>query len=165
MFKIGGNKPILIVFDLDFTLWPFWVDTHYSPPFEKRPDGTVVDKEGKTIKPFPQSTVVLKSLIDNGIQLGVASRTSEIQGAKQLIDFFDWSQYFSFVEIFPGCKTTHFERIRDQSGVAYKDMLFFDDEGRNIKDVEKMGVVSHLVKNGMNKDVVLKGIKKFNSAN
>lgn len=32
----------MIVFDLDYTLWPFWVDTHVSPPFKGTPSGLVV---------------------------------------------------------------------------------------------------------------------------
>ena len=30
-------------------------------------------------------------------------------------------------------------RIKKDSGVDYKDMLFFDDEYRNIRDISKLG--------------------------
>jgi len=43
-------------------------------------------------------------------------------------------------------------------------MLFFDDEHRNIVDLERIGVISVLVKNGMTMKVLMDGLKKFSDA-
>jgi len=43
-------------------------------------------------------------------------------------------------------------------------MIFFDDEQRNIVDLERLGVVSILVKNGMTMPVLINGLKKFSDA-
>ncbi|CAG9860604.1 unnamed protein product [Phyllotreta striolata] len=155
----------LIVFDLDYTLWPFWVDTHVSPPFKKAPDGKVVDSRNKHIQCYPEVPEILKRLYGEGYILAVASRTSEIQGARQLINLFEWNKYFTYYEIFPGSKTTHFNRIKSLSGLSYNQMIFFDDEERNIRDIKKIGVVSILVKNGVNKALIEAGKKQFSNGN
>ena len=53
---------------------------------------------------------ILQELKNEGYMLGVASRTSEIDGANKLLKLFNWDQYFDFKEIYPGCKRTHFSR-------------------------------------------------------
>ncbi|XP_061286373.1 magnesium-dependent phosphatase 1 isoform X3 [Bos javanicus] len=97
-----ARLPKLAVFDLDYTLWPFWVDTHVDPPFHK-------------------------------------SRTGEVEGANQLLELFDLVRYFVHREIYPGSKVTHFERLQRKTGVPFSQMIFFDDEKRNIVDVSKLG--------------------------
>lgn len=51
---------------------------------------------------------MLAKLHKEGYTLGVASRTSTIEGASQLISLFGWDKYFTYKQIFPGRKTAHF---------------------------------------------------------
>ena len=116
---------------------------------------------GSTAKPYPEATSILKKLIENGIVLGIASRTTATTAAKELVKTLGWDPYFQHKEIYPGSKVAHLAKIGKDSGVAYKDMLFFDDEERNIVELEKMGVVSILVLSGVDMKVIEQGLARF----
>ncbi|XP_036114170.1 magnesium-dependent phosphatase 1-like isoform X4 [Molossus molossus] len=136
---VMAQLPRLAVFDLDYTLWPFWVDTHVDPPFHKSSDGIIRDRQGQTIRLYPEVPEVLDQFQGLGVPIAAASRTGEIEGANQLLELFDLVRYFVQREIYPGSKVTHFERLRQKTGVPFSQMIFFDDEKRNIVDVSKLG--------------------------
>lgn len=130
-------------------------DSHRNEPQAR-------DKGGRIVNPFPEVKDILVELKDSGIELAVASRTPEIKGARRLMESLGWDKYIPFKEIYPGCKTTHFENLMKHTHIPYKEMLFFDDEDRNIKDLTAVGVVSVLVDDhGVTRKSVRDGLLKF----
>jgi magnesium-dependent phosphatase 1 len=113
-------------------------------------------------------------LKQKSILVGAASRTHAPDLAREMLQLlkipsnFSSSQraidYFDHMQIYPGSKTTHFERIHRDSGIAYEDMLFFDDESRN-KNVEVLGVVMQLVREGVSREEMDKGIRSWRKKN
>lgn len=147
--------PKIIVFDLDYTLWPFWVDTHVSPPL--KPSSThdsAKDRLGETFAFYSEVPSILCALRDHNIKVGAASRTMAPELAREMLRLLQIPdrdgkkrkaiEYFDFLEIYPGSKITHFVKLQKQTNLKYEDMLFFDDESRN-KNVESLGVHMQLV--------------------
>ncbi|WFD05865.1 protein-tyrosine-phosphatase [Malassezia vespertilionis] len=160
--------PKVVVFDLDYTLWPYWVDTHIDPPLKRKHDqlNQVVDRSGQKLSFFQHVPSILFELKARNVCIAAASRTSAPTVARQALrelaldraqssssrgprqsappiisrDIVKAIHLFDQLEIYPGSKITHFNKIAQTTGVAFKDMLFFDDERRNAEVQRKLGV-------------------------
>lgn len=189
--------PALMVFDLDYTLWPFWIDTHPSPPLKVNKDNTgMIDRYGETYTFYPEVPSILYEAKRRNILLGLASRTHTPDLANQSLRAIDVpvpEQYlktgnsegaeekpqkaitfFTFREIYPGAKTRHFRQIQaatkslakkqegiPKDGIAYEDMLFFDDESRNRDTERELGVSFYLVRDGVTRDEIDNGVRQW----
>ena len=141
---------MLFVFDLDFTLWDCggtWCD-HTSPPYTKF-ENHITDMDGRNIRLYDDVKEVLETVAGRGYPLAAASRTHEPSWALELMDLFGITAYFEYREIYPGPKVPHFEVLKNKSGFGYGDMIFFDDEQRNIIDVAELGVRTVHVRGGL----------------
>lgn len=143
-------KDLLIVFDLDFTLWNCG-DTycdHTRPPYSER-NGRIYDSAGFEMRLYPETIILLQELARLEIPIAIASRTGASDQAKELLDLFGIGHYFTGIEMYPGSKIPHFRSLREKTGIAFNSMHFFDDEYRNIEDARSLGVNAYYVEDGI----------------
>lgn len=112
---------------------------------------------------YPQAKGILHAFKDKGVNLAIASRSPTPDIANAFLQKLGIKSMFVAQEIFSSWthKTEHFQKINRKTGVPYNEMLFFDDENRNIQAVSKMGVTSILVGKGVNLGALRQGLSEF----
>lgn len=126
----------------------------------------------------------------NKIKLGVASRTSAPNLARELLKGLHIPPTASFqdeegsssgrkssalskkkvaidvfdggLEIYPGSKIKHFETLQKRTGIRFEDILFFDDESRN-RETEQLGLTMKLVMDGVTWEEIGQGVELWRS--
>jgi len=147
--------PKLVVFDLDFTIWDaggVWCDCT-NPPYRLDAYGNVFDQTNRHISLYADVIPILEKLREIQIPVAIASRTSAPEWANQLTRMLGIDEFISYREIYSGSKIEHLSRISKESGVMLEEMLFFDDEHRNIVDAHQIGVSAILVENGLDAEL------------
>jgi len=145
----------IFVFDLDFTLWDAggtWCDAT-NPPYQWC-DEKLLDSSGSWIRLYDDVIYILDDLKHRNKLIVAASRTYQPDWAQDILHLMDIDKYFDLKEIYPSSKVKHFDRIQNHFKIQYDEMVFFDDEYRNIEDVSRLGVETVFVKNGINRNLV-----------
>lgn len=163
-----SSTPKLIVFDLDQTVW---TPELYQLRTHQRAGRTPVAHRDVQLLPGARAALERKQRraeddVLSSVSFAVASRTKSVDWAHDLLDQFGIRDLFDHVEIFPGNKRQHLGRIADQSGVAFEEMLFFDDarDGKygNCVPVAEMGVLSVHCPSGLHSEEIFEmGLARF----
>lgn len=152
------HVPKLVVFDLDYCFWPCWCEMY-----------DVRD----TAKVFPESMAVLEALQTSQVPVAVASRTPTPDVARSFLKQLGIDASFCSLQLIPARDgyddvtaqkdVAHFPNIREETGVEYHEMLFFDDEHKNVERVSKLGVTSVLVspRHGVDRRMLELGLVKY----
>eukprot|EP00210_Caulerpa_lentillifera_P004260 g4063.t1 len=150
--------PELVVFDLDYTLWPFWCET------------LTTAHQPRT---YPDAIDIIDALKANQVKVAVASRTPTPQVADVFLDKLDLKRRLDNIQLIPASSgfdhhsaqkdKSHFPNIQQALGIDYSKMLFFDDEIQNIRKVSRLGVSSLLVDTarGVNLETLQLGLELF----
>ncbi|KAF8196950.1 magnesium-dependent phosphatase-1 [Pholiota molesta] len=179
--------PQLIAFDLDYTLWDLWIDTHVTGPLRRHKNAVneVLDKHGEPISFYADVPHILHRIQSHSLQrdsgeedgrvvIAACSRTHAPDLANQCLRLLlvpppkeqasatpkSAIEFFDELEIYPGSKLKHFKALHERTGIPYSEMLFFDDEIRNA-EVEKLGVTFCHVPLGLTLEMFEKGLKEW----
>lgn len=153
--------PEIVVFDLDYTLWPFWCETKtkWDEPV-LYPDALAIIDAVRSFVHVVSHQLPVTVIRSKNLKVAAASRTPTPQIANVFLDklggkvvsvmrlddmCLDLRQRFDSIALIPASSgwdhstaqkdTAHFPKIQRETGIEYTKMLFFDDEQQNIQKV------------------------------
>ena len=158
-----------------------WCDTHCTPPLKAVTGSSAgraaKDRHGESFAFYPDVPSVLSGARLTGLKVAAASRTSAPDVAMELLRLLTITdetqgkasnkaakEYFDNLQIYPGSKIAHVEGIKKKLGVEFADMLFFDDEERNRNVERERGVCFYLVRDGVTREEVDRGVERWRKA-
>lgn len=74
------------------------------------------------------------------------------------------NELVAYKQIHKGSKKTHLKEIAKESGVALDEMVFFDDQSGNIRDVSSIGVLSIRTPDGIEASHWEQCLNKYNES-
>ena len=154
----GGILPGLVVFDLDFTVWPFDCHKDRAMPFTRN-ETNVYDYRGRQANCYPDIPSIIGFLVDNNVPIAYASRNpsrdhiiellkvSVIETKKGKTTLWDILPNPNYLQAYSSgfygnAKNAHFNRLQVVTGIEFNKMLFFDDLLQNIEQAKTKGITS-----------------------
>uniref|UniRef100_A0A061SGL5 Magnesium-dependent phosphatase 1 n=1 Tax=Tetraselmis sp. GSL018 TaxID=582737 RepID=A0A061SGL5_9CHLO len=133
--------------------------------------GRVRDRAGEEVKLIGATRKILQRIASDqdwqDVQIAYVSRTEHPAWAKSCLKMFYLNEDATLdslgkhKHIYPGSKATHFRRIQQETGLDYAEMIFFDNEKWNCRDVEPLGVTCVYTPSGLTEEVWDEGLKQF----
>lgn len=135
----------------------------------------VTDRRGTPITVFDGASHALSEINrlnkeqNLGIQVAVSSRTDEPSWAYQCMKWLVVSDGTplhkciedNLIEISYSDKSKHFESLNRKTGIAFEDMVFFDNEFWNIQSGGNLGVKCFHTPDGMTKEAWNQALQEF----
>ena len=157
----SGPTPTLLVFDCDYTLYPYDCDKDRIAPFSYVAWSGMHDRHWRPANPYQDVPAIFGAIADFGISVAFLSRNPSAEPLENLLRTLPcdskgeaapknlWatmpsSAYFhaySSDRVGRG-KDRHFRTLRAFSGIPFNMMLFFDDLPENIDAAAKQGTTS-----------------------
>ena len=169
--------PGLVVYDLDDTVWFPELYMIAGAPFTKLRGNAVEDVMGDVLRVYSAARRSIAQVYAHdafrrrGTKIAVASRTHRGKWARELMEMFEviedddggvsLADAAPLVDIASGTKTKHFQRLRERTGVAYADMLFFVNVRVNVDEVARMGVRCVHCPGGLSAEAHNRGLRLF----
>lgn len=152
--------PKIVIFDLDHTLWPYMAHKLKLPLYINS-DGDPTDQNGVVLKLFPDVRTVLEWICAYDMSIAYASRSRKPLHVQALLDALDLEKYAVSKQLIIGTKEQHIRKIADETRFKFNEMLFFDDEQRNIDDLEPLGITCVHIEHGMTMEILKEGLEKY----